>query len=142
MAARLRPFVTKNYAANLESIGLFLEPEGKPAFRRLIDRLFDDIVPTLCCFPQSGRPFLAHAVRSLEAQALVNRLKALLNKSDDLREFVVDDYIILYLIRGKRLIFLAIKHHRRAAWGERDGDNHHVQGIEWKTAGTPKGKFS
>ena len=116
MAGRLRPFFTENFAVNLDAIRLFLEPEGEPAFQRLIDRLFGDIVPTLRRFPQSGRPFLAHAVRSSQARVLVNRLKALLNKNDDLREFIVDDYIILYLIRENRLIFLAIKHHRQLSF--------------------------
>ncbi len=116
MAARTRPLFTENFAANLESVRLFLEPEGRSAFRRLLGRLFDDIVPTLGRFPQSGRSFLAHAVQSLEAQALLERLRAVLRKGDDLREFVVDDYIILYLIRGRRLYFLALKHHRQLSF--------------------------
>ena len=116
MAAKVRPFFTENFAANLDSVRLFLEPEGRPAFRRLVSRLFDDIVPMLCRFPQSGRPFLAHAVRSIEAQALVERLKAVLRKGDDLREFIVDDYIILYLVRRNRVYFLAIKHHRQLSF--------------------------
>ncbi|MBI2211089.1 MAG: type II toxin-antitoxin system RelE/ParE family toxin [Deltaproteobacteria bacterium] len=116
MAASLRPLFTENFAANLDSIRLFLEPEGRLAFRRLINRLFQDIVPTLCRFPQSGRLFLAHAVQSMEAQALVDRLKALLKADDDMREFVVDDYLILYLVRQNRVIFLAIKHHRQLSF--------------------------
>ena len=116
MAGRPQPFFTENFAANLDAIRLFLEPEGKSAFRRLTGRLFDDLVPTLCRFPQSGRPFLANAVRSLQAEALVDRLKGMVNEGDDLREFIVDDYIILYLARKKRLIFLAIKHHRQLSF--------------------------
>lgn len=116
MAGRFRPFFTGNFAANLDSVRLFLEPEGRSAFQRLLGRLCDDIVPTLCRFPQSGRSFLAHAVRSLEAQALVDRLKAVLRKGDDLREFIVDDYIILYLVRRDRIYFLAIKHHRQLSF--------------------------
>lgn len=111
MAGKFRPLFTENFAANLDGIRIFLEPEGKSFFQRLMSRLFDDIVPTLCRFPQSGRPFLAHRVRSLESQALLDRLKSLLRKDGDLREFIVDDYIILYLIRQNRLLFLAIKHH-------------------------------
>lgn len=116
MAARRRPLFTENFTANLESVRLFLEPDGRSAFRRLLDRLLDDIVPTLCRFPQSGRSFLAHAVLSLEAQALLERLKTVLRKGDDLREFIVDDYIILYLVRRRRLYFLAIKHHRQLSF--------------------------
>ena len=111
MAGKSRPQFTENFAANLDGIRIFLEPEGKASFQRLIGRLFDDIVPTLCRFPQSGRPFLAQPVRSVESQALLARLEGLLRKDDELREFVVDDYIILYLVRQNRLVFLAIKHH-------------------------------
>ena len=116
MAASLRPYFTENFAANLDSVRLFLGPEGRAAFGRLLGRLFDDIVPTLCRFPQSGRPLLNHAVRSVEARALADRLQASLRKGDDLREFIVDDYIVLYLIRTRRLYFLAIKHHRQLSF--------------------------
>jgi len=113
---RLTPVFTENFADNLEAIRGFLGEEGRAAFARLLDRLLDDIVPTLCQFPQSGRSFLAHPVRSLEARARLRRLKALLPKGDDLREFILDDYLILYLVRGPQLIFLAIKHHRQLSF--------------------------
>jgi plasmid stabilization system protein ParE len=116
MAGRLRPFFTENFAANLDAVSVFLEPEGRSAFRRLLDRLFEDIVPTLSRFPKSGRSFLGHGLRSVEAQALAGRLKAGLRKGDDLREFIIDDYILLYLTRGNRLYFLAIKHHRQLSF--------------------------
>ena len=116
MAGRLRPFFTENFAANLDAVRVFLEPEGRSTFRRLLDRLFEEIVPTLSRFPKSGRSFLGHRIRSVEAQALMDRLKAGLRKGDDLREFIVDNYIVLYLIRGNRLHFLAIKHHRQLSF--------------------------
>jgi len=40
----------------------------------------------------------------------------MLARGDDLREFVVDDYLLLYLLRGDRIIFLAIKHHRQLSF--------------------------
>lgn len=117
MAGRRRtPVFTENFANNLEAIRLFLQPDGEAAFRRLLDRLFEDIVPILCRFPQAGRPFLAHAVRSVEARTLSNRLKGLLEPGDDLREFVVDDYLLLYLCRSHQVIFLALKHHRQLSF--------------------------
>lgn len=116
MAGRVRPLFTENFVANLDSVRLFLGPEGRSAFQRLLGRLFDDIVPTLCRFPRSGRSFPNHAVRSLEAQVLLDRLRAVFRKGDDLREFVVDDYLILYLLRRNRLYFLAIKHHRQLSF--------------------------
>ena len=109
MAGRVRPLFTENFAANLESVRLFLEAEGRPAFGRLLSRLFDDIVPTLCRFPQSGHSMLTHPVGSLEAEALLDRLKGELRKGDDLREFVVDDVVCGQTpSRGLRLITVYI----------------------------------
>lgn len=116
MSGRAQPFFTENFAANLDSIRVFLEAEGRPAFQRLLGRLFDDIVPRPCRYPRSGRYFLVHDVRSLEAQAMLDRLKTVLRKGDDVRECMVDDYVILYLIRRTRVYFLAIKHHRQLSF--------------------------
>jgi ParE toxin of type II toxin-antitoxin system, parDE len=113
MAARARLFFTPNFVANLDSIQLFLAPEGRSAFERLLIRIFDDISPKLSRFPQAGRSFLAHRIGSREAQTLLDRLEGILRKGDDLREFTVDDYVMLYLVRDQRLYFLAIKHHRQ-----------------------------
>jgi plasmid stabilization system protein ParE len=113
---RCTPVFTENFANNLEDVRQFLEPEGQAAFDRLLDRLFDDIVPTLCEFPRSGRPFLVHNVGSLEARALVRRLGGLLLAGDELREFVLDDYLLLYLLRANRVLFLALKHHRQLSF--------------------------
>lgn len=115
MAVR-RPVFTENFSNNLEAIQSFLGPEGDRAFHRLVDRLFDEIVPTLCRFPLSGRSFLSRTIRSTEAQILAEKLQGQLEKGDDLREFIVDDYLILYLLRGNQILFLSIKHHRQMSF--------------------------
>ena len=117
MADRRRaPAFTENFSLNLDAIGHFLEPEGRAAFERLLDRLFDDIVPMLCRYSLSGRLFLQHPIRSKEARFLSRKLKTFLKKGDELREFIVDDYLILYLHRDRQVIFLSIKHHRQLSF--------------------------
>jgi len=74
------------------------------------------VVPTICRYPQGGRQFFAHTIRSSEAGALVKKLRRRLERSDDLREYIVEDYLLLYLIRGERIVFLAIKHHRQLSF--------------------------
>jgi hypothetical protein len=59
---------------------------------------------------------LEHEIGSTEARDLVERLKDKLRAGDELREFVVDAFIVLYLIRGNRVYFLAIKHHRQLSY--------------------------
>jgi ParE toxin of type II toxin-antitoxin system, parDE len=113
---RLAPVFTQNFAENLDAIQTFLGEEGRPAFGHLVDHLLDDVVPTLCRFPFSGRSFLAHPIRSLETRTAVRRLERALQRDDDLREFIFDDYLLLYLPRDTQVIFLAIKHHRQLSF--------------------------
>ncbi|MBI4736071.1 MAG: type II toxin-antitoxin system RelE/ParE family toxin [candidate division NC10 bacterium] len=113
---RLAPLFTENFAGNLDGIRTFLGDEGRAAFDRLLDGIVADLVPTLCQFPRSGRAFLAHPIRSLEARTAIRRVKRSLQPGDNLREFVVGEYILLYLIRGPQIIFLSIKHHRQLSF--------------------------
>ncbi len=113
---RFASVFTDNFLSNLDAIETFLKPGGIAAFRRLMDRLFGDIVPMLARFPDSGRPFLHHPVRSREAQTLVRKLRSLMSPTDQIREFVLDDYLLLYLRRRRKLLFLAIKHHRQLSF--------------------------
>ena len=111
-----RPRFTENFSANLSAIEAFLEPHSRTAFRRFLDRLYDEAIPTLCRFPQSGRSFVAHAVKSTKAKVLSKHLGKLLNQGDDLREFVMDEHLVLYLVRRDQVIFLAVKHHRQLSF--------------------------
>jgi len=114
MAPRgIKPVFTGNFSANLSDIQTFLGKDGARAFDRLFEHLVEDIVPMLCRFPLSGRSFLQRSIRSNEAQALAQKLRERLRAGDDLREFIADDYLILYLVRAKQIVFLSIRHHRQ-----------------------------
>ena len=110
---RLSAIFIENFAENLDAIREFLGEDGRAAFTRLLNHLFGDLVPTLCQFPQSGRPFFDHPSRSLETRVARRRLRRLFRPGDELREFILDEYLLLYLVRGKQVIFLSIKHHRQ-----------------------------
>ena len=111
-----RPRFTENFSANLTTIEEFVSPHSRTAFHRFIDRLFDELIPMLCRFPQSGRSFLTRSVKSAKAKTRTNDLRKFLNKGDDLREFVMDDYLVLYLVHQRQVIFLAVKHHRHLSF--------------------------
>ena len=111
-----QPRFTENFSTNLTAIEEFLGSHGGRALHRFLDRLFDDVIPTLCRFPQSGRSFLTRAVRSAKANARAKELSKFLTKGDDLREFVMDDYLVLYLVRRGQVVFLAVKHHRQLSF--------------------------
>ena len=111
-----RPRFTENFSANLTAIEEFVAPHSRTAFHRFLDRLFDEVIPTLCRFPQSGRLFLTCTVKSAKAKTLTKALSKLFNKEDDLREFILDDYLALYLVRRHQVVFLAVKHHRQLSF--------------------------
>ena len=115
-ASDLVPVFTENFSNNLESLRDFLGVEGRSAFEQLLDRLFDDIVPTICRFPMSGRALLQRPIQSIETETRVKQIQQLLRPEDELREFIVDEYIVLYMKRSRRLLFLAIKHHRQLSF--------------------------
>jgi len=115
-ARRLIPVFTEHFSAALETIRLFLGEEGKSAHLRLLERLFGDLIPALARFPESGRPFLSLPAGSLESRRALRRLRRLLRPGDDLREFVLDDSLLLYLIRDRSIVFLAIQHHRQLSF--------------------------
>jgi plasmid stabilization system protein ParE len=115
MAGR-RPVFAENFSRNLLDIQAFLGPEGVRHARHVLERLLDEVVPTICRFPQSGRSFLSHAIHSKEGRALLNKVRGQLEEADDLREFIMDDYMLLYLVRGSQIVFLSIKHHRQLSF--------------------------
>ncbi len=111
-----QPRFTENFSTNLTAIETFLGPQSRSAYRRFLDRLFDETIPLLFRFPQSGRSFLAHTIKSAKARTLTKALRKFLTKGADLREFVMDDYLVLYLVRRGQVIFLAVKHHQQLSF--------------------------
>lgn len=111
-----RPVFTENFSAKLTDIEHFLGEEGEKYFEGLFDRVINDIVPTLCRFPLAGRSFLKRSVHSTQALELAEKLEKHLEEGDEVREFIFDAYLILYLVRGNRIVFLSIKHHRQLSY--------------------------
>lgn len=116
MAGRKKPVLTENFAKNLDAIEGFLKPEGAARFQRLLDQIFNEVIPTLRRFPRAGRSFLGRPPRSLEARTLIDKLKEAVGPTEGLREFIKGDYLVLYWIRKNEIIFLSIKHHRQLSF--------------------------
>lgn len=52
----------------------------------------------------------------METTSRLEKLTSLMRVGDDLREFIFDDYLILYLIRDPHVVLLSIKHHRQLSF--------------------------
>lgn len=110
--ARATVRITRNFARNLDTIESFLtERDAQHAFGALIAKLFEEIMPNLERFPEMGVDFLARRPGSAEGVALLRELRAILQPGASIREYISGDYLMLYVVHGKRVALLSVKHH-------------------------------
>lgn len=109
--------ISANFEQNLESIRCYyLEQDRPERFERLLDLLFDAIVPNLQSFPFVGRDFLKVIPGSLEGLRSLERLTDLLPERASLREYISEDFLVLYLVQDELVTLLAIKHHLQVSF--------------------------
>ncbi len=115
---------TENFSANLDSIEAFWEENTFPrAFDHLLDELTQRALPHLTRHPLMGRRFMARRVHSVEAQAMHDALAQRLHRLSSeaaVREYVMDNYLILYLVLDQTLHLLSIRHHKQLAFDMQD----------------------
>ena len=111
---------TANFAANLEGIAAFWDESGfAKGYDRLLEELTDVVLAHLERHPRMGRPFMKRQPESIEAQMALARLD---KQSAEVREYVMDDYLVLYSVHESRphprlvVHLLAIKHHKQLSF--------------------------
>ena len=108
--------LTANFERNLEGIDTFLsEANAAFAYDNLLDILTETLLPNLENFPALGRRFLQRPVGSVEVSNALARLNKQL-QDGELREYLLDDYMVLYAQFGVVIYLLAIKHHRQLSF--------------------------
>lgn len=122
MTNRVNIKLTANFERNLGDIEQFLtEAEAPQAFDYLVDELLGTVLPNLERFPELGTPFFNRAVRSVEATNATAALKAKLAdlvgiSSTSLREYVMSNYLVLYVQVEDTLYLLSLKHHKQLSF--------------------------
>ena len=112
MPARVTIRLTENFQRNLETIRAFLEEhDADAAFTRLVEDLFESVIPNLETFPRLGIDFLNRVPASLQGKLKLADLNRRLGRDVNLRELIFGDYLILYAVRGQELYLLSVKHH-------------------------------
>jgi len=108
--------VTANFECNLESIETFLvEAEAQCAYDALLDELLFTVISNLERFPDMGRSFVNRPVRSVEVTNAVRSLQAKL-QNGAMREYLLSDYLVLYVRYDETIYLLSIKHHRQLSF--------------------------
>ncbi len=85
------------------------------AYDDLLDTLTATLIPNLENFPALGRPLLHRPVCSVEVSNALARLNKQL-QGGELREYLLDDYMVLYAQFGTVIYLLSIKHHRQLSF--------------------------
>ncbi len=114
---------TANFTANLREIEAFWDSNQYPAgFDALLAELSNPVIPNLTQHPRMGRNFLTRQPQSVDSLVRTRKMLALLktlgssSESAEVREYVMTDYLLLYLLSGATIHLLAIKHHKQLAF--------------------------
>lgn len=108
--------LTANFELNLENIQTFLaEADAQHAYDALLDELLDTLIPNLERFPAIGRSFLERPVRSVEVTNALALLQTQLH-NDELMEYLLKDYLVLYAKSDGIIHLLSIRHHRQLSF--------------------------
>ena len=130
MGGRASVQVSRNFDANLESIRSFLEETEVPeVFDALLDRLFDGVIPVLEEYPDIGFDSLQRQPASIELRMQWARLRTRMGDAQaTLREYIADEYLIVYAVCSEGVFLLVIKHHRQLSF-----DFGGIWSAGWKT---------
>jgi len=108
--------LTANFETNLVSIERFwIEADSPQSYDRLLDVLLETAIPNLERFPKMGRLFLGREARSVESQAVIERLNARIGRGE-IREYLMNDCLILYALIGDALYLLSIRHQQQLSF--------------------------
>ncbi|MFA7269426.1 MAG: type II toxin-antitoxin system RelE/ParE family toxin [Sterolibacterium sp.] len=121
MTKKLVVKLTANFERNLADIERFLiEAETSRTYDALLDELLGTVIPNLDRFPCMGRPFFSRVAHSVETTNALEMLRAQLSKltpdPEGLREYIMDNYLVLYAQISGNIHLLAIKHHRQLSF--------------------------
>lgn len=112
--------LTANFERNLGEIEQFLiDADAAPAYDGLLDELLETVIPNLERFPAMGRSFMERPVRSVETSNGIDALQGQLVKIDrnaEIREYMLQHYLLLYAFAGKEIFLLAIRHHKQLSF--------------------------
>lgn len=108
---------TENFLRNLDAIEQFLQDAEAPsAFDHLLADVSDTVIPNLERFPEMGRLFADRTIETVEAsvasEALQRKVQSIVG-GGEIREYLLPDYLILYVRQDAMVFLLAIRHHRQ-----------------------------
>ena len=105
--SRRKVVAPANFWRNVEGLGTF-RTEHTSGFERAIAKLQDDVLPLLRQHPSVGR--LYGPGRPI-IEKIVSRLG-----DGVLREALIDEYVMLYLVSARQIFLLSLRHGRELTY--------------------------
>ncbi len=113
----MRVVVYPSYERSLDgALDFLLQNDALPAAQHLLDRALVFLPELLSRFPRAGRDFVARNPASPKVVEAVEQVRALMRADIELREYVLDDYLVLYAIRKQTVYLLTLRHHRQSGF--------------------------
>ena len=108
---------TPNFLANLEAAHAFFtlqEASSADARQTKLKEALRDMIQILSWSPAGGRPARFLTAKSAQARLKTNAVLSLARQAalPELREFIVDQHIVLYAHSAVEVVLLALKHQR------------------------------
>ena len=122
MSGEIPVQIAANFERNLDALREYLvEHDAEPQFDRLIDELFDEMIPNLSRFPLIGTDVTGRKPASLQGAAKRETLIRRLGEESELRLYIHRDYLVLYLLNPQGVVLLAIEHHLQLGFDVKEG---------------------
>lgn len=90
--------------------------EALPAAEDLLDRALVFLPELLAKFPYAGRDFVVRNPISPRVEEAVEEIHVLMGTDIELREYLLDDYLVLYAIQRQAVYLLTLRHHRQSGF--------------------------
>lgn len=116
--AKMRVVVAASFERNLEAMRLFLQQDMAPpgVYDDVLNAIVGRLFPLLENHPRAGRDWLLNQPPTESGQLLQQRVLAALKGRRELREFMLDQLLVLYAIDGNVVTLLAVRHHRQSGF--------------------------
>ena len=121
LPVRARVEAAPNFLTTLdEARAFFVEQDAESAATRFakLKAQLREMLDVLAWSPASGRPARFLAARSAQARLRADAVLNLARQAGlpDLREYIIDQHVVLYAHAEREVLLLAIKHQRQLAY--------------------------
>ena len=102
--------------AFLHALDHLLGNEAIAAAERFAEAALVTLPDRLERHPRSGRNYLARNPGTPRLLEMVERVRTMLGTDIELREILLDDYLVLYAIQNQTVHLLTLRHHRQSGF--------------------------